>query len=55
MTVNAVRSRRNVFSDVLIVMTRELRPVITDPFSLVVGLIQPLALLLLFGPSYRKT
>lgn len=50
MTVNAVRSRRNVFSDVLIVMTRELRPVITDPFSLVVGLIQPLVFLLLFGP-----
>ncbi|MDF5757330.1 ABC transporter permease [Spongiactinospora sp. TRM90649] len=42
--------RRNVASDILIVMTRELRPVAGDPFSLVVGLIQPLFFLLLFGP-----
>ncbi|MFI6818928.1 ABC transporter permease [Nonomuraea sp. NPDC050328] len=42
--------RRNVVSDILIVMSRELRPVTGDPFSLVVGLIQPLFFLLLFGP-----
>ncbi|TDD13952.1 ABC transporter permease [Nonomuraea diastatica] len=42
--------RRNVTGDILIVMTRELRPVAGDPFSLVVGLIQPLFFLLLFGP-----
>lgn len=50
MTTSTANQRRNVLSDVFIVMTRELRPVITDPFSLVVGLIQPLVFLLLFGP-----
>lgn len=42
--------RRGLAGDVLIVTTRELRPVAADPFSLVVGLIQPLFFLLLFGP-----
>ena len=31
-------------------MTRELRPVLHDPFSLVFGMIQPLVFLALFGP-----
>ena len=31
-------------------MTRELRPVLRDPFSLVFGMIQPLVFLALFGP-----
>ena len=33
-----------------LVMTRELRPVLHDPFSLVFGMIQPLVFLALFGP-----
>ena len=48
MTATMATRRRNAVSDVLIVMGRELRPVISDPFSLVVGLIQPLVFLLLF-------
>ena len=31
-------------------MTRELRPVVREPFSVVFGLIQPLVFLGLFGP-----
>ena len=31
-------------------MTRELRPVLRDPFSLIFGMIQPLVFLALFGP-----
>lgn len=50
MTSNAAPRQRNVINDILIVMGRELRPVTSDPFSLVVGLIQPLFFLLLFGP-----
>ena len=50
MTTNTATYRRNPLSDILIVMGRELRPVTSDPFSLVVGLIQPLFFLLLFGP-----
>lgn len=46
---------RNTFNDILIVMGRELRPVTSDPFSLVVGLIQPLFFLLLFGPLVAAT
>jgi ABC-2 type transport system permease protein len=42
--------RRNTFGDSLIVMERELRPVISDPFSLAAGMVQPLFFLLLFGP-----
>ena len=41
---------RNLFRDTGLVMTRELRPVLHDPFSLVFGMIQPLVFLALFGP-----
>jgi ABC-2 type transport system permease protein len=46
-------SRRGVSAlirDTHLVMTRELRPVLHDPFSLVFGMIQPLVFLALFGP-----
>lgn len=36
--------------DTWIVMVRELRPVLRDPFSLVFSLVQPLMFLVLFGP-----
>jgi ABC-2 type transport system permease protein len=36
--------------DTVIVMTRELRPVLRDPFSLIFGMLQPLVFLALFGP-----
>ncbi|ACZ32138.1 ABC-2 type transporter [Xylanimonas cellulosilytica DSM 15894] len=36
--------------DTGIVLLRELRPVLRDPFSLVFGLVQPLVFLALFGP-----
>ncbi len=50
-TVPANRSAaRNLFRDTGLVMTRELRPVLHDPFSLVFGMIQPLVFLALFGP-----
>jgi len=42
--------RRNLLRDIRIVMTRELRPVLRDPFSLLFGMIQPLVFLILFGP-----
>lgn len=41
---------RNLARDVWIVMQRELRPVLADPFSVMFGLIQPLVFLGLFGP-----
>jgi ABC-2 type transport system permease protein len=41
---------RSLFRDTGLVMTRELRPVLHDPFSLVFGMIQPLVFLALFGP-----
>jgi ABC-2 type transport system permease protein len=51
LTVSAQRSAvRNLFRDTGLVMTRELRPVLHDPFSLVFGMIQPLVFLALFGP-----
>ena len=40
----------NLLRDTHLVMTRELRPVLHDPFSLVFGMIQPLVFLALFGP-----
>jgi ABC-2 type transport system permease protein len=50
-TIPANRSAtRNLFRDTGLVMTRELRPVLHDPFSLVFGMIQPLVFLALFGP-----
>lgn len=43
-------SARSLVRDTHLVMTRELRPVLHDPFSLVFGMIQPLVFLALFGP-----
>lgn len=43
-------SRRSIATDTLLVAARELKPMASDPFSLVVGLVQPLFFLLLFGP-----
>jgi len=40
----------NPARDIGIVMLRELRPVLHDPFSLIFGMIQPLVFLALFGP-----
>lgn len=42
--------RRSWASDVLLVLVRELRPVVREPFSVVFGLVQPLVFLALFGP-----
>ncbi len=42
--------RRSFVRDTVIVLVRELRPVLHDPFSLVFGLVQPLVFLALFGP-----
>lgn len=41
---------RALLRDTGIVLTRELRPVLRDPFSVVFGLVQPLVFLALFGP-----
>jgi ABC-2 type transport system permease protein len=41
---------RSLLRDTSIVMLRELRPVLRDPFSLIFGMIQPLVFLALFGP-----
>ena len=41
---------RSQLRDIRIVMTRELKPVLRDPFSLLFGMIQPLVFLALFGP-----
>lgn len=41
---------RKFVRDTHLVMTRELRPVLRDPFSVVFGMIQPLVFLGLFGP-----
>lgn len=42
--------RRSWIADTVTVMTRELRPVVREPFSVVFGLVQPLVFLALFGP-----
>ncbi|WP_028044910.1 ABC transporter permease [Cellulomonas sp. URHE0023] len=42
--------RRSWLADVWLVTTRELRPVVREPFSVVFGLVQPLVFLALFGP-----
>jgi len=47
---NTAVARRGLLRDTAIVMTRELRPVLRDPFSLLFGMIQPLIFLALFGP-----
>ena len=50
-TISPTRSgARSLVRDTHLVMTRELRPVLHDPFSLVFGMIQPLVFLALFGP-----
>ena len=52
-TATRATSRKGVsglIRDTHLVMTRELRPVLHDPFSLVFGMIQPLVFLALFGP-----
>jgi len=43
-------ARRSWWSDVWLVLVRELRPVVREPFSVVFGLVQPLVFLALFGP-----
>ncbi|WP_433012568.1 ABC transporter permease [Kribbella sp. CA-294648] len=45
-----VPADRNLFRDISIVMRRELKPVLRDPFTLLFGMIQPLVFLALFGP-----
>jgi ABC-2 type transport system permease protein len=51
LTVHTAESvRRSLVRDVGIVMARELKPVLRDPFSLIFGMIQPLFFLGLFGP-----
>lgn len=44
------RPLAGLVGDTSIVMVRELRPVLRDPFSLVFSLVQPLVFLALFGP-----
>ena len=46
----ATGAARTWLRDTWLVMTRELRPVVREPFSLVFGLVQPLVFLALFGP-----
>lgn len=41
---------RNLARDVWIVLHRELRPLLGDPFSVMFGLVQPIVFLALFGP-----
>ena len=41
---------RGLLRDTAIVMVRELRPLVRDPFSVIFGLLQPLVFLALFGP-----
>src|SRR6478609_1591189 len=49
-TVPAAGGVRKLIRDTHLVMTRELRPVLRDPFSVIFGMIQPLVFLGLFGP-----
>jgi ABC-2 type transport system permease protein len=48
--VTVPSTRRPIVRDTGIVMLRELRPTISDPFSVIFGMIQPLVFLALFGP-----
>lgn len=43
-------ARRSILADVTTIASRELLPVLRDPFSVVFGLIQPLFFLGLYGP-----
>lgn len=47
---HASRRAGRFWSDTVLVLIRELRPVMRDPFSLLFGLVQPLFFLALFGP-----
>jgi ABC-2 type transport system permease protein len=49
-TVAGRHGLSGLIRDTCLVMTRELRPVLRDPFSVVFGMIQPLVFLALFGP-----
>src|SRR5213593_1459711 len=49
-TATSAQPSRNLLRDIRIVMARELKPVLRDPFSLLFGMIQPLVFLALFGP-----
>lgn len=49
-TAAAPTTRPNPFRDTRIVLVRELRPMLHDPFSVVFSLVQPLFFLALFGP-----
>ncbi|MCC2335748.1 ABC transporter permease [Cellulomonas wangsupingiae] len=49
-TATSPEARRTWWSDVWLVLVRELRPVAREPFSVVFGLVQPLVFLALFGP-----
>jgi ABC-2 type transport system permease protein len=42
--------RSSLLRDTTIVLVRELRPTVSNPFSLLFGLVQPLVFLALFGP-----
>ena len=42
--------RANTARDTWNVLTRELKPVVRDPFTLIFSLVQPLVFLGLFGP-----
>jgi len=44
-----------LLTDTGIVFTRELKPTVRDPFSVVFGLVQPLVFLALFGPLLAGT
>jgi ABC-2 type transport system permease protein len=53
-TLDAPRTvHGNIVRDSVIVMGRELRPMLRDPVSVIFSLVQPLILLALFGPAQR--
>lgn len=49
-TATPAPPRRSLLRDTWIVASRELRPVLHDPFSVIFSLVQPLVFLGLFGP-----
>ena len=49
------QSRGSLVSDVVTVFSRELRPVLRDPFSVIFAMIQPLVFLGLFAPLLPET
>jgi ABC-2 type transport system permease protein len=50
LSTTASLGRRSPISDTAIVLSRELKPVLRDPFSVVFSMIQPLFFLALFAP-----